>query len=288
MDGKVPRLLNRLERKNNIEILCAVECGSRAYGLASHSSDYDKRYIYIQNDRSVYWDDYLKPRARSDRWKDGLHDCSDVTLKTITGKSSYPDGTEIDHHGWDITKALKHLHEMNPSIVEWVFSPIVYYDDGLFLKRARQLLRGQNRTAPLFRHYRSMARTHFDDYISSEYSVRIKKYIVCARCCVMFKWLEYNQQESWAPLIQVDLNQVLQDLDGYFSYSKTQAIYSLISLKKRNGKYDLCKRKPALDDLILEVLQDTSHNDDENYPKQRAYNKLLDTYFVMNFRNLRF
>lgn len=285
---KIDKLRKRLEKKWNINIICIVECGSRAYGLESATSDYDIRFIYIQKDKGVYKDDYLDLQARQNRLQRGLTVCDDVMQRTITNKSIYPDQTEIDYHGWDITKAIKHLNEMNGSIVEWVYSPIVYFDDGEFLKRAQQLLCAQNRTYPIQNHYKGMAMSHFKDYLENEKAVNIKKYMVCVRSCIMYEWIEVNLIESWQPLIQVDFRKVLDDLEPYLDDGLLKTVRCLIKLKKNKGKDEFCIKNKILDKFIDEVLFKSFHDEDGLEPKPRGFNRLLDHYFLVNFENLQF
>ncbi len=51
---KVGDILKELESTHNIQIIFAVEAGSRAWKLESQDSDYDIRFIYIHKDVKKY------------------------------------------------------------------------------------------------------------------------------------------------------------------------------------------------------------------------------------------
>jgi predicted nucleotidyltransferase len=165
------RILKWTEQKHGISIISVVECGSRAYGLNSDSSDFDIRCIYIQNDQDVYEEDYLYQNGRINRQLHEIDDVENITHTDkylIVGKRIFDvtnvDETDYDYfdepvvvdlHGWDITFSVKKLHISNPSIVEWMFSPIVYMNNPgyRFIQRARQLLINQNGRSGLMKHY---------------------------------------------------------------------------------------------------------------------------------------
>ncbi len=102
--------LRKIEKRQNITILLAVETGSRAWGYANNNSDYDICFIYKQNDISKY--------LVLDKYKDVF---------------SENDG-RFDFTGWDIKKALYLHFKSNPNIREWIISPVKYIPDetGIF------------------------------------------------------------------------------------------------------------------------------------------------------------
>ena len=154
---KVKEILNQLQEKHQIDIIYAVEAGSRAWGIESEDSDYDIRFIFIHKDHKKYLS--LKPV------KDVIDGFSDDRI--------------YDWQGFDITKALRLLSQMNPSVAEWVYSPIVYknVNDYNFDIHASKLLLDQNRIFPLLYHYRSMAKSNYKAHIDKKENVKIKKYL---------------------------------------------------------------------------------------------------------------
>ena len=94
--------LRQTEQRENVKILLAVESGSRAWGFASPDSDYDVRFIYA---RPV--SDYLR-----------LEETRDVI--------ELPIDDELDINGWDLRKTLRLIYKSNPTVFEWLNSPIVY------------------------------------------------------------------------------------------------------------------------------------------------------------------
>ena len=96
---KIVDILKELAEKNQIRIIYAVEAGSRAWKLESDDSDFDIRFIYVHNDPKKY-----------------------VSLKQIKETiDGFSEDRLYDWQGWELTKALKLLHQMNPSIDEWIY-----------------------------------------------------------------------------------------------------------------------------------------------------------------------
>ncbi|TYS68461.1 hypothetical protein FZC76_12090 [Sutcliffiella horikoshii] len=97
----IKEILTNIELHHNVKILYACEAGSRAYGFATESSDYDIRFIYIAPLK-----EYLSLMKKED---------------TITNQDD-----KYDVQGWDLKKALVLAGKSNPSLYEWMLSPIVY------------------------------------------------------------------------------------------------------------------------------------------------------------------
>lgn len=157
---KIMKILRKIEEKENVEILYAVESGSRIYGFANEDSDYDVRFIYR---RKV--EDYLQ-----------LIDKVDDSISYMSTDRLY------DVVGWDISKALKLHYKSNPNLREWILSPIKYIAyDGLFDGLAPFDL------SRLYGHYYSLSLRHFKKYSSrSVEDFRHKKYLYIFRsimCC---------------------------------------------------------------------------------------------------------
>ena len=160
-------IFKNLENKHSITILYAVESGSRAWGFASPNSDYDMRFIYIHNDPK--W--YLSINKKKE---------------TIEG---FSDDRIYDWQGWDIRKALQHLKESNPAILEWLSSPIVYKDERGLATQLRTIIDKMHTNISLSHHYKNMALRNWDERIEGKEIVNTKKYMYIIRPVGMLHWL---------------------------------------------------------------------------------------------------
>lgn len=126
--------LDDVERRHDVKVLFACESGSRGWGFASPDSDYDVRFVYVHRR-----DWYLRVEPQRDVIEKPIDDVLDVS-------------------GWELRKALQLLHRSNPTLLEWLDSPVVYREDARWAPRLRSLataffspMRGRH-------HYLSMAK----------------------------------------------------------------------------------------------------------------------------------
>jgi len=94
--------LAQIKNEHSVEILYAIESGSRAWGFESQDSDYDVRFIY----------------RHPKNWYLNILPKRDVI--------EYPIIDLFDYSGWDLRKSLFLMNKSNPVLFEWLASPIVY------------------------------------------------------------------------------------------------------------------------------------------------------------------
>ena len=147
--------MDEIEEKEGVTILLAVESGSRAWGFASPDSDYDVRFLYVRSKR-----EYL----RLDRGRDVIE---------------YAPDNVLDVNGWDFDKTLRLLHGSNPTLFEWLSSPIVYCEHP-FVQELRAISSDYFLARPGLHHYLNMAEGNYRNYLKGE-RVRLKKYFYVLR-----------------------------------------------------------------------------------------------------------
>ena len=155
MEQEIRRKLDEMEQREHVTILLAVESGSRAWGFASPDSDYDVRFLYVRPKT-----EYL----RLDRGRDVIEYA--------------PDGV-LDINGWDFDKTLRLLHGSNPTLFEWLSSPIVYRQHP-FAEKLRAISKDYFLVRPGLHHYLNMAEGNYREYLKGE-KVRVKKYFYVLR-----------------------------------------------------------------------------------------------------------
>ena len=165
MKTKIQNLLKQIEKDNNIKIIFAIENGSRSWGMASKDSDFDVRFVFV---RGI--NDYIRLNPA----KEVLNAAFDKDLNPCDVQ-----GSLIDMSGFDIFKYLKLLLASNPTTIEWLNSPIVYYgDNNLPLSEYMKENINQER---LFKHYFSLFRHNYWEFIQQAKAITYKKYLYSMR-----------------------------------------------------------------------------------------------------------
>lgn len=225
MHTSICNLLKQVEADEGIRILYACESGSRAWGFWSQDSDYDVRFIYV---RPRDW--YLSVWIERKR---------DVIERPLI--------ENIDLGGWDIRKTLQLLRKSNPPLLEWLGSPIVYFERPGIADKLRALLPEHYSPRACMYHYLHMARGNFKDLMRGN-QVRQKKYFYVLRPILAVRWIEAGKgivPTEFAKLVEA----MLPDA------AIRRVIADLVEQKKAGLELGLGPRIPAISDFIESELK---------------------------------
>lgn len=222
MRERVLQQLKAVEQRDNVRVLYACESGSRGWGFASPDSDYDVRFLYVHPPE---W--YLRVEAPRD-------------------VIELPIDDELDVCGWEWRKALGLLKGANPTLIEWLDSPIVYQQDEATIDALKALVPKWFSPLRARWHYYSMARKNFRGYLQGG-EVRLKKYFYVLRPLLAVRWVEAGK--GVPPMRFADLL-AGSELDA----SLHQEIDELLERKQRAGEAMYGPRRPLLHVFILAEL----------------------------------
>lgn len=167
MNILVPEKLREIENEYNVKVLLAVESGSRAWGFASPDSDFDVRFIY-KRPRN----EYLKLNQPRDVIEIPVDDIWDV-------------------NGWDLDKTLRLLYKSNPTLFEWLNSPICYCRTD-FSDKIKPLMNEYFSVKNTMYHYLNTAKSNMKNYLLGEV-VKPKKYFYALRPLLACHWVMENK-----------------------------------------------------------------------------------------------
>ncbi|WP_310556856.1 nucleotidyltransferase domain-containing protein [Flavobacterium sp.] len=225
MTTKILQKLQEIERDKNVKILYAVESGSRAWGFASPDSDYDIRFIY-KHEPEYYLSLWEKP---------------DV-IEFMTAD-------DLDGSGWDIAKALKLLAKSNAPLIEWLFSPVVYYQDEAFIQQMQALATDCFSPIATLHHYLGTTKNFMDVCEAPE--VKLKSYFYALRTALAGKWI--IEKNSFPPVDFLELlpiaPQNIQD-----------KVLELMNIKANQDEKYLHPKENLITDYLRETVSFNQEN----------------------------
>jgi predicted nucleotidyltransferase len=201
MKEKILEGLKNFEKENGVEVILAVESGSRGWGFASEDSDYDVRFVY-KHPVERYLD--LHPPQTSHSWMDG----------------------EIDYEGFDIHKFYDLLLKSNMNIIDWLMQDMIYVDK----LHEKELLKSyvaehfDRRTYAA--HNFGLCSKNFHKYFKSGVlnEPTSKRYVYCIRALLSAKYC--MEKNALAPLKFDDL------INAMLVGEELEAIKKLLEVKK--------------------------------------------------------
>lgn len=164
MKKLILKKLQEAELTYGIEILFAVESGSRAWGFPSTDSDYDVRFIYRRKLK-----EYLCISTHTD--------FIDVELNET-----------FDIKGWDIQKVLRLAIQSNASSYEYLQSPIHYIKNPTVERELKDLLWNQFQPQKLTAHYLGITTKRIIGLEKAEY-INLKSLFYALRSVLAAYWI---------------------------------------------------------------------------------------------------
>ncbi len=246
MEEIIKRKLKEIEEKENVKIIMAVESGSRAWGFASKDSDYDVRFVYVRR-----LEDYLK-------------------LENIRDVIEWQLDETLDINGWDVKKALQLMYESNPSIFEWLSSPIVYRDTDEF-KDLKEISHQYYSEKKSLYHYLHMANSNYKTYILNRDEVRLKKYFYVLRPILCARYIARNKTQP--PMVFDEL------IEKELPSNLRECVNTLLEKKKNVKEMEVEPRIKELDDFIEEELISIKEIADKTNVNKKDW-QALNSYFI--------
>ena len=218
----IDQALDDIERTHSVTVIYACQSGSRAWRFASTDSDWDVRFIFT----------YARDRYLS----------INPPPEQIENMASSPIG-ELDIVGWDLRKALRLLRKSNPSLMEWVHSPIQYRSLDPHTSAWRSLVdRAFSPVASAY-HYASMAHSNDGAVLVPELVVR-KKYFYMLRTTLAYLWA--LDRRTVPPVLFEELLQAIMPPDSMV-VSET---LELLAEKRAGNELGVGPRLPHLHDFL--------------------------------------
>lgn len=220
MKEKILAKLKEIEESKNVKILLAVESGSRAWGFASPDSDYDIRFIY-QHPQEYYLSLWEQP---------------DV-IEFMTAD-------DLDGSGWDLRKTVRLLAKSNAPLIEWLFSPVEYYQDEAFVQQMQELAVGCFSPIATLHHYLGTTKNFME--VCDMQEVKLKSYCYALRTALAGKWIIANN--TFPPVAFADLLLIAP--------LPVQAkVKELLAIKATKDEKYLHPKEVLITDFLLETVK---------------------------------
>jgi hypothetical protein len=227
--SEIQARLDAFEREHDVRVVYACESGSRAWGFASTDSDYDVRIIYA-HPRDWYLSINMKRKP----------DAVDVPMENT------PVG-EVDLHAWDIRKALELFRGSNPSLMEWLHSPIIYRAADKIMAEWRALVDTCHSPKAAAYHYLNMAKSNAQKHLRGRDKVTLKQYFYVLRPVLAMRWIEAERGPvpvEFAKLVDAEVDDP----------ELASAIEVLLRKKRAGMEADTTGRIPSIHNFVLQEI----------------------------------
>lgn len=239
--NEIITILKEIEKEKNVKIIYACDIGSHTSGYAVKNSDYDIRFIYIQDTRK-----YLS-----------LSEPKEVIEREIVKSNQ-----KYDIVGFDIKKTLSHIAKSNMQIWTWLYSPSVFITSDIAEQIKNILTFYENKKKILFQYS-----AWFKSYVKRNESdkIKVKYYLnILIRLNECFNYI--NGKFTFQTVDNVN-----------YSESINKTFLSL--LNKRQNNIEIIERIPELDTFIEERIEYLFEISIKAEAKTVDYSKINDLFY---------
>lgn len=245
--------LKAVEGVHNVKILFAVESGSRTWGFPSANSDYDVRFVYAPEPQ---W--YMRIDLEEQR---------DVIELKIED--------EIDMNGWDVRKALRLMAVSNPTIIEWLQSPIVYVDTEGFKDNFLEVMKRIYSPCKGLYTYRGIVKKLYKCDIEGKDQVILKNYLYVMRSNLAALFI--HLYGSIPPINIIDLLNMCRASGNLKSIVK-----ALIGIRSSVSENYLIDSVPQANEMIINFLNREVQISEDTVPIEVKFSLLNGLFQSVN------
>lgn len=253
MKQKIADLLGKLAVEHGITVLFAVENGSRAWGMESHDSDYDVRFVFYRP---------LKDYITLNKPAEVITAAYDENMQPHEVQ-----GSLADISGFDIFKYLKLLASSNPTALEWLNSPIVYTGDNNI--PLRDYMKDNFSRKKLFCHYFSLFKNSWKVNIDDKKEITYKKYLYAMRGLLNAEYV--LKFDKIPPLL---LRETAAEMRNFIPSEVSDKLNEVIEIKSKGLEKEKILRIPVFDEYFASALNQTCDSTDD----RRVDYKVFDDY----------
>lgn len=219
--SQIERKIAQIEHDFKVDVILAVESGSRAWGFESPDSDYDVRFIYRHE---LKW--YLNVLPK--------REVIELPIERVD-----------DYSGWDVRKSLFLMNKSNPVLFEWLKSPIVYKRNHLRVDLLAEAAKCYYSPISSIYHYLHMAKGNNRDYLRGDL-VKIKKCFYVLRPLLACSWIKERGESP-----PVEFETLLTLVSDQRLLGK---IYGLLGRKRSGDELSLEPAIPEIREFIEQKL----------------------------------
>jgi predicted nucleotidyltransferase len=235
--------LSRIEEEYELDILFACEAGSRAWGLSSPLSDFDVRFIFRYRGLKKY-----------------------LTLNKAKPVLDFQ--SPFDASGYDIFKVFELISKSNPSIYEWIYSPIIYNEAREFSKKLKKVIELTYSPFSLFKHYGSLCKRNICESAKGSFSLKKQKQLLQALRAELIRIGIINTKSVASPFKLIEISKTV--------HPNLYAAYQIISEAKRNNEPLTESEAVSMIHLLQVSLKETE--DKTDIPRMKLSSEMLDKW----------